>query len=135
MLLMEVAGRLYGCGIDTVREIIPFRACTRLPGAPSFVCGLINLRGTITTVLDLARRLDVGEVDRAEGSIVLVEHGAKVVGVGVDRVLDVQSVADSDIEAATGDDARGGIAHGLVHLGGDVVVLLDVRQLVKQVLL
>src|SRR5687768_9984746 len=135
MLLFEVGGRLYGCGIDAVREIIPFRACTRLPGAPSFVCGLINLRGTITTVLDLARRLDVGEVDRAEGSIVLVEHGAKVVGVGVDRVLDVQQVASSEIEPATGDAARGGISQGLVHLGGDVVVLLDVRQLVKQVLL
>jgi purine-binding chemotaxis protein CheW len=135
MLLFEVGGRLYGCGIDAVREIIPFRACTRLPGAPSFVCGLINLRGTITTVLDLARRLEAGEVDRAEGSIVLVEHGAKTVGVGVDRVLDVQPVASSEIEPATGDDARGGIAQGLVHLGGDVVVLLDVRQLVKQVLL
>ena len=135
MLLFEVGGRLYGCGIDVLREIIPFRACTRLPGAPSFVCGLINLRGTITTVLDLARRLDVGEVDRAEGSIVLVEHGAKTVGVGVDRVLDVQAVVASAIEPATGDEARGGIAEGLVHLDGNVVVLLDVRQLVKQVLL
>ena len=118
-----------------MREIIPFRRCTRLPGAPSFVCGLINLRGTIVTVLDLARRLDVGEVDRTEASIVLVEHGAKVVGLGVDLVRDVQPVAPDAIEAAVGDESRGGIVRGLTHLDGAVVMLLDVQTLVRQVLL
>lgn len=135
MLLFEVGGRIYACGIDTVREIIPFRRCTRLPGAPSFVCGLINLRGTIVTVLDLAARLDAGTVDRDEGSIVLAEHGSKVVGIGVDRVRDVQPIPPEEIEPATGDDARGGIVRGLAHLDGQVVVLLDVPQLVRQALL
>ena len=135
MLLFEVGGRLYACGIDAVREIIPFRPCTRLPGAPSFVCGLINLRGTITTVLDLAVRLDVGTVDRTEGSIVLAEHGAKVVGIGVDRVHDVQPIPPEDIEPATGDESRGGIVRGLARVDDQVVVLLDVPQLVRQALL
>ena len=44
-LLFRVAGKVYGCDIDAVREIIPYRRATRLPGAPSFVQGLINLRG------------------------------------------------------------------------------------------
>lgn len=135
MLLFEVGGRVYACGIDAVREIIPFRRCTRLPGAPSFVCGLINLRGTIVTVLDLAARLDAGSVDRVEGSIVLAEHGSKVVGIGVDRVRDVQPIPPDEIEPATGDDTRGGIVRGLAHLDGQVVVLLDVPQLVRQALL
>lgn len=135
MLLFEVGGRTYACGIDAVREIIPFRRCTRLPGAPSFVCGLINLRGTITTVLDLAARLDVGVVDRGEGSIVLAEHGGKVVGIGVDLVRDVQPIPPEEIEPATGDDTRGGIVRGLAHLDDQVVVLLDVPQLVRQALL
>lgn len=135
MLLFEVGGRVYACGIDAVREIIPFRRCTRLPGAPSFVCGLINLRGTLVTVLDLAARLDVGTVDRAEGSIVLAEHGAKVVGIGVDRMHDVQPIPADQIEPATGDETRGGIVRGLAHLDDRVVVLLDIPQLVRQALL
>jgi purine-binding chemotaxis protein CheW len=134
MLLFEVGGRTYACGIDAVREIIPFRRCTRLPGAPSFVCGLINLRGTLVTVLDLAARLDVGVVDRAEGSIVLAEHGSKVVGLGVDRVRDVQAIPPEDVEPATGDDARAGLVRGLAHVDGQVVVLLDVPRLVRQAL-
>ena len=135
MLLFEVGGRIYACGIDAVREIIPFRPCTRLPGAPSFVCGLINLRGTITTVLDLAARLDVGTVDRGEGSIVLAEHGTKVVGIAVDRVRDVQPIPAEQVEPASGDESRGGIVRGLARVDDHVVVLLDVPQLVRQALL
>ena len=57
-LLFRVGGRLYGCDISDAQEIIPLRPMTRLPGAPAFVRGLINMRGTIVTVLDLRARLD-----------------------------------------------------------------------------
>lgn len=158
LLLFAVHGRLYGCHIDAVREIIPFRPCTRLPGAPRFVCGLINLRGTIVTVLDLGVRLGGEAVNRAEGSIVLVEHGTKVVGLGVDELRDVQVVpyeplASSAATTAGADDASGaevpaaagaagevarpdaGVMLGLGSLGSEVVVVLDVRAIVKQALL
>ena len=42
MLLFGVGGRVYGCEIEVVREIVPFRRCTRLPGAPPFVCGPVS---------------------------------------------------------------------------------------------
>ena len=144
LLLFAVRGRLYGCHIEAVREIIPFRTCTRLPGAPPYVCGLINLRGTIVTILDLGVRLVGQSVDRAEGSIVLVEHGTKVVGLGVDELRDVQSVAYDPMDpagegaASAGVEPRGGIADfmlGLGTLGGEVVVVLDVLAIVKQALL
>ena len=86
-------------------------------------------------MLDLAARLDAGTVDRAEGSIVLAEHGSKVVGIGVDRVRDVQAIATEDIEAAAGEETRGGIVRGLARVDDQVVVLLDVPQLVRQALL
>ena len=135
-LLFRVAGRVYGCDIDAVREIIPWRRATRLPGAPPYVQGLINLRGTIVTVLDLGTRLDAARPLMADagGSIVLAEHGTRVVGVAVDEVLDVQVVAEERIEQAAG-DTRGGMVRGLGHLGDDVVVLIDIHTLVTQVLL
>ena len=134
VLLFGVGGRVYGWEIDAVREIVPFRRTTRLPGAPSFVCGLINLRGVIVTVLDLGERLGVGAVRREEASVILVEHGAKLIGVAVDDVRDVRLVAPEQVEAARGDAAGGGVVRGIAHTEGDVVILLDVQSIVRQVL-
>ena len=136
-LLFRVAGSVYGCDIDAVREIITYRRATRLPGAPPYVQGLINLRGTIVTVLDLGTRLDHARplITEPGASIILVEHGARVVGVAVDEVLDVQAIAEEPVDAGAG-DSRGGLVRGLGHLeGDDVVVLIDIQTLVTQVLL
>ena len=137
-LLFRVGSRVYGCDIDCVREIIPWRAATRLPGAPAHVQGLVNLRGTIVTVLDLAARLEpdapVPEEAHAGRSIILVEHGSRLVGAAVDEVMDVQGIAPEPVEEASG-GARGGLVRGLGHLEGEVVVLLDIHMLITQVLL
>ena len=132
MLLFGVGGRVYGCEIEVVREIVPFRRCTRLPGAPPFVCGLTNLRGTLVTVLDMGLRLGGAAVNRTDGSVVLVEYGQKVVGLGVDEVRDVQSVTGGG-DGAPSDG--GGVVRGVGRAGETVVVLLDVPALVRQVLL
>jgi len=134
-LLFRVAEKVYGCDIDAVREIIPYRRATRLPGAPSFVQGLINLRGTIVTVLDLGIRLDPSRAPVREGSIILAEHGSRNVGVAVDEVMDVQAITEDPVETGAGGDRRGGLVRGLGHLEDDVVALIDIHTLVTQVLL
>ena len=132
-LLFRVAGKVYGCEIDAVREIIPYRRATRLPGAPPFVQGLINLRGTIVTVLDLGARLDPTRPPVRDGSIILATHGNRVVGVAVDEVMDVQGISEEHVEAHGG--ARDALIRGLGHLESDVVVLVDIHTMVTQVLL
>ena len=148
LLLFRAGGRLYGCDIATVREIIPFRRCTRLPGAPAYVCGLTNLRGTVVTVVDLASRLggaaEAGGATRpaslrADGSIIVAEHGAKLAGLAVDSVRDVQVLADdrmADDAAApvAGAMEDGGVVRGLGQLGDEVVIVLDVQTILRQVL-
>ena len=138
-LLFRVAERIYGCDIDAVREIIPYRRATRLPGAPSYVQGLVNLRGTIVTVLDLGVRLDPTRAPVREGSIILAQHGVRNVGVAVDEVMDVQAIVEEAVDAETGGsggaDITAGLVRGLGHLEGDVVVLIDIHTLVTQVLL
>jgi purine-binding chemotaxis protein CheW len=133
-LLFRVADRVYGCDIEAVREIIPYRRATRLPGAPRYVQGLINLRGTIVTVLDLGTRLDAGRAPVSEGSIILATHGTRVVGVAVDEVMDVQTITEEPIGTSTGDMPRG-LVRGLGHLDDGVVVLVNIHALVTQVLL
>ena len=138
VLMFRLAGRAYGCSLSAVREIIPYRAATRLPGAPAYVSGLINLRGTIVTVVHMGRRLGVSEETRSEGSIILVEHGSKCMGFEVDEVLDVQPLATDRMEAngevPGGENVRG-IVKGMGHIDGSVVIVLDVSALVGQILL
>jgi len=131
LLLFAVAGRVYGCDIAAVREIVPLRRATRLPGAPPYVRGLINLRGAIVTVIDLAVRL-VGGSTPDEGSVVLAEFGSKNVGLAVDEVRDVQLLASHQFEPASGDIARGGIVRGLGHLDSGVVIVLEVPAVIRQ---
>ena len=133
MLLFALSGRVYGCDIAAVREIVPIRHATRLPGAPPYVRGLINLRGAIVTVIDLAARLG-GSPANPDGSVVLAEYGSKHVGLAVDEVRDVQILAPDRFEVATGDLARGGIVRGLGHLDDGVVLVLDVPSVVRQVM-
>jgi purine-binding chemotaxis protein CheW len=127
LLLFSVGGRVFGSELEVVREIIPCRSATRLPGAPAYVAGLINLRGTLVTVVDLGLRLGGAAVDRETGSIVIVEHGAKLAGLAVDEVSDVQSLDAADLEAAAGSEGDGGIVRGVGRAGGETVVVLDVR--------
>ena len=147
LLLFRAGGRLYGCDIATVREILPFRRCTRLPGAPAYVCGLTNLRGTVVTVVDLAGRLGGESASGAElrsaalrtdGSIIVAEHGAKVAGLAVDSVRDVQVLSDDrmaeDAAAPAASVEEGAVVRGLGQLGDEVVIVLDVQTILRQVL-
>lgn len=138
---------MYGCHISDAQEIIPLRRTTRLPGAPPFVRGLINVRGTIVTVLDLPVRFDAARPPTVDGSILLVRHDERLVGVVVNEVVDVRPLA---VEAPDGDEgtAPGGAANaeaeegssativrGVASVDDAAVVILDLDALIMQVLL
>ena len=89
VLTFTLAGRTHCAPLGSVREIIPMQPITSLPGAPRQVLGMINLRGTIVTVLD-ATMSEYGVASRAaNASILLVERGSRVAGVVVDEVHDI----------------------------------------------
>jgi purine-binding chemotaxis protein CheW len=132
-VIFRLASRAYGVEVEAVREIIPFRGATRLPDAPHFVAGLINVRGTIVTVLDLGARLDGAPSARTGGSVMLVTHGAKLVGALVDEVLDVRHLHEEELDPALSGGA-GGAVRALGRSGNEVVALLDIGDIISQVL-
>lgn len=134
LVLVRLGNGTYGIDLSTVREIIPLRATTRLPGAPAAVLGLMNVRGTIVTVFDLGVVLGATAPGRVRGSVVLVEHGTKLVGVAVDQVSDVRRLADVEVGASQEDVAPGGSVRALGRLDGEVIALLDIHDLISQVL-
>jgi purine-binding chemotaxis protein CheW len=133
LLLFRLAERICGIELATVREILPSRAATRLPGAPSYVRGIANVRGTVVTVMDLVERL-CGHPARADGSLMLVEHGERVIGVVVDEVLEARPLPADGWETPVGDVLPDGVVYAMGELDDQVVLLLDIRGLLTHVL-
>src|SRR5712671_7415156 len=88
LLAFNLGGGTFACDMDAFREIVPSQRTTRLPGAPDTVCGLINLRGTIVTVIDGGISLRKPPCARTNGLTLLVDYFERLVGIGVDDVRD-----------------------------------------------
>jgi purine-binding chemotaxis protein CheW len=136
LLAAESAGSLYAVPSEFVREITPMQSVTRIPKAPEYVRGLLNLRGTLLTVIDLSQRLG-REPGRAEEPSVLVLHvDGKTLGLLVDDVHEV--FAPDDAPVGVGEDLTAGRAGSLVarmgHFREAIVIEVDVRELVRQTL-
>jgi purine-binding chemotaxis protein CheW len=135
LLLFHAGGRTFAVPAQKVREVVPFGRPVRLPGAPSHVLGIVNLRGTVVTVIDLARRLGLDVVQSDSRCIVLLNRGSRPVGLAVDGVRDVIIADDTLIEESREGQSLSELATGILRLGDELVLLLDLDLLVKQVLL
>ena len=124
----------FGIDILNVQEIIRPVDITRVPNAPGFVEGVINLRGRIIPVIDLRKRF--GLVPRATDKhtrIVVVEMMDKVVGFMMDAVKEVLRVSPAVIEPAP-DLALGIDAHyirGVAKLDDRLLILLDLEEVLS----
>ena len=94
-LILRLGARRLSVAIDSARGVIPWRAPTRLPGAPAHVAGLINLRGTVVTVIDLGRLIAEESSSGLDGSILLIRRRASTIGLAVDEVVDVTAQIDA----------------------------------------
>jgi purine-binding chemotaxis protein CheW len=135
LVLFRLGDRLYGIDLEAVREILPVRRATRLPGSPAYVAGLINVRGTIVTVIDLGARLDGNSSLAADGSVMLVEHRQKTVGIAVAEVKDVMMLPAESIEHATEGEGADSAIVGLGRIDDKVVIILDIHSIITHVLL
>jgi purine-binding chemotaxis protein CheW len=103
-LTFAIGEHFFGLPIEPVREIIGLAEITPVPMMPGYLRGVMNLRGSVVPVVDLAARLGLGTACISERSCILLvecagEDGRHLVGVMVDAVHDVLSV-DSESVAA-----------------------------------
>jgi len=84
----------YGVDIQTVKEVIRFKAITRLPKAPDFVKGVINLRGDIIPIIDLRERFGMEQKEYTDMTrVIVVEVDGRSIGTVVDSVSHVIRIA------------------------------------------
>ena len=91
-LVFRVAGRAYACDVAAVREVVPLMRVARLPGAPPTILGLMNVRGSIVTVVNAGALLHPGDEARPLAMVLVVDAGIRGVGLAVERVADVRAL-------------------------------------------
>jgi purine-binding chemotaxis protein CheW len=129
-LTFFLAGEEYGVQILKVHEIISMLPITRVPRTPQFVRGVINLRGKVVPVIDLRAKLAMPADAEGESCIVIVQVRALQIGIVVDRVSEVTTIGDADIEPtpAFGPDVATEYLLGLAKADGRVRLLLDIER-------
>lgn len=124
----------YGVDILKVQEIRGYDAVTRLPDAPEFIKGVINLRGTIVPVVDLRIKFKLGDVRYDSFTVMIILNLAgRVVGMVVDAVSDVIRLTDEQVRPApdlgAGVDTR--YLGGVGTAGERMILLLDIDRLLN----
>ena len=122
----------YCIDILKVQEIRTYEAPTRIANTPSFIMGVINLRGNIVPIIDLRVKFGLPEQRYDTQTVVIVLNVAKrTVGVVVDGVSDVIAVPASEIKPAPelGGSLDTQYLQGLATVGGQMMILIDIEKL------
>lgn len=130
-----LAGETYGIGILAIKEIIEYINVAKIPMVPDYIRGVINLRGNVLPIIDLAKRLDRDSTDiNKRTCIVIVEISSEneILNIGflVDSVNEVLDIAAQDIEPAPafGTSIDPEFIQGLGRVNGVFLTLLDLQR-------
>ena len=129
---MTIAGQLFGIPVLQVQDVLGPQRIARIPMAPAWVAGVLNLRGRIVTAIDVRRRLGLPKLEAmgTEMSIV-VDHNAELYSLLVDEVGEVM-VCRADRVAPnppTLDPVWQEISKGIVQLSDRLMIILHVQRL------
>ena len=133
LISFRIGAQEFCVDIMAIREIRGWTAATALPQSPSFVRGVINLRGAVLPIVDLASRLGFESTEASDRNVIIVaDIGGQVVGLLVDAVSDILTVDKGDIhpvpEGNTGDND---LLTGIVTHDGRMLGLIDLPAVVS----
>jgi purine-binding chemotaxis protein CheW len=135
LIIFTLAGCSFGIAIRQVREILRLSNITRMPKAPSFLEGIIHLRGRITPVLDPKKRLGLPLTDRtADSRILVVEWKDLMLGLVVDRVAETLKIYRSELKPVPPEGVLGvdsSFFSGLWEGPSREVLLLSLENLIR----
>ncbi len=139
LVLFQLGEEDYAVDIYSVQRLIQVPEITRVPRAPEYVEGVIDVRGDIIPVINLKKRFSFGNTEVGEdGRIVITEIGEQIVGFLVDAVSEVTRLSESDIEPPSSVVAGGetdfisGIGKQKAASGSRLIIVLDVQKVLGQ---
>ncbi|NEX62319.1 chemotaxis protein CheW [Noviherbaspirillum galbum] len=138
-LTFMLSGEMHAISILNIKEIIEYGTLTTVPMMPDYVRGIINLRGAVVPVVDLAIRFgrSANEVTKRTCIVIMEVRGAsggQTVGLVVDSVNAVVDIPNSDIEPAPlfGAGIRRDFIEGMGKLNGKFVILVNVDHVLAE---
>ena len=136
LISFRIGAQEYCVDIMAVREIRGWTPATALPRAPDFVRGVINLRGAVLPIVDLAARLGFASAEpTARHVIIVAQIGERSVGLLVDAVSDILNVADELVQPTPDvvSDVVRSFVRGLVAIEGRMVSLITLDNVIPVV--
>jgi purine-binding chemotaxis protein CheW len=122
----------YGINVMLVREVLKNTEIAPVPGSPSYVLGIINLRGNVVTVIDTRSRFGLPYREPDDNTrIVIIEREGQVVGMMVDSVAEVANLRESEIEFApnVGNDESAKYIQGVSNQDDELLILIELEKL------
>lgn len=127
LISFRIGAQEFCVDIMAIREIRGWTAATALPQSPSFVKGVINLRGAVLPIVDLASRLGFESTEASDRNVIIVAQiGEQVVGLLVDAVSDILTVTDDVIQPTpdVASETAKSFIRGLIAMDGRMISLI-----------
>lgn len=122
----------YGINVMQVQEVLRYSEIAPVPGAPTYVLGIINLRGNVVTVIDTRQRFGLMPADVTDNTrIVIIEVDKQVIGILVDAVSEVVYLNQSEIEKApnVGTEESAKFIQGVCHKDDQLLILVELDKM------
>jgi purine-binding chemotaxis protein CheW len=137
-LTFQMSEDEYAVGIPHVREIIEYGAVTRVPKAPAWIRGVINVRGSVVPVVDLAVKFGVAARPVTKTTCIIIleiklDGEDSIMGVIADTVNEVTSFAEEDIAEAPSFGTRVRVEYllGMAKIGKKFALMLDILKVLS----
>lgn len=134
LVVFKLGDEEFGVDITQVKEIMKMTQITKIPCALSFVEGLINLRGKVTAVVDLRKKLNIKTDQQKNAKIIIVEIDGNTLGMIVDSVIGVLRLSDVEIEPVPSLMTHQNLGYiwGIGKLKERLLILLDLQKILSQ---
>lgn len=132
LITFEIAGQIFALDIMAIREIRAWTPVTPMPRVPHYVSGVVNLRGTVLPVIDLAARLGWQPTEATpRHAIIVCQVNGQSQGLIVDSVSDIVGLNTENLQPAptAGHDEVVPFLEGLVAIEEKMVMVLDLNAL------
>jgi purine-binding chemotaxis protein CheW len=138
-LTFLLGGEMFAIAILNIKEIIEYGSLTEVPMMPSFIRGVINLRGSVVPVVDLSARFGRSKTEASRRTCIVIievesgEDSKQDIGVVVDSVSEVLEIPRSEIEPppAFGAKIRVDFVQGMGKVAGKFVIILNVDKVLS----
>lgn len=135
VVVFQLGREFYAVSISDVREIVRMQSITPVPSAPDYVQGVVNLRGQVIPVINLAKRLGLPVQPATPATrIVVAQAGQDTVGVIVDSVVKVTHIPGEDIEIPEALARQGAeFSHitGIAKVEDGLITLIDLEHAIS----